>query len=198
VPPNTSPDTSAHTGQAEGAPPRPSEPADLHETGWRWTRGRVIAGLVVVAIFAFWIYVILLAPTPDPVDKLDDPAFAAAAEPICAATQEAILDLPSPQSAGSPEERAVLVDDGTALLRAMVADLDTEAPEGGRDGRLVGLWLDDWEVYLSDRDDYAAELAAGEDVQFTLTAKQGDQITEPLDGFAESNDMDSCSTPLDV
>lgn len=163
-----------------------------------WTVRRVAAVVLAVVIFGFWTWLIFLAPEQEPRDRLDDPAFAEEAEGVCAAAQAEVADIAPAYTAEVPEDRAVLVDEGTVALRAMVADLRTFAPEDGRDGDMVQEWLDDWGTYLGDRDAWSAQLAAGEDVQFTLTPKGGDQITEALDGFAEANDMDACSTPLDV
>ena len=160
--------------------------------------GRTLAAVFVLGAVGFWFWLILLAPEQEPPDRLDDPTFAEAAEGTCADAIEAVEDLPTARSADSPQERAEVLTEATAILQGMVDELRTDVPEGERDGRIVRLWLDDWDVYLDDRTDYAEQLAAGDDVPFTLTAKEGDQITEAIDGLADANDMLSCSTPLDV
>lgn len=186
------------------APPAPADPppeatAEVAAGGPRgWTWPRALAALVVVAMVAFWLYVLLLAPAPGPPDQLDSSAFPEEAEAVCAGAMAALAEVPSAREAATPEERAVTLAAANDVLAEMVEELRAVAPSDGRDGRLVGRWLDDWEVYLGDREEYEAELAAGEDVAFTVTARDSDQITEPIDGFAEANEMDSCQTPLDV
>lgn len=185
---------------APGPPPDPtSEPPLLAPNERPPTRiGRLLAVVFVVGAVGFWFWLIVLAPEQEPRDRLDDPAFAETAEAICTDAREAVDELPAARSAATPQERAVILTDATAIFQTMVDDLRAEAPAEGRDGSILAEWLDDWEVYLGDRTAYADELAAGEDVPFTLTAKAGDQITEAIDGLADANDMDACATPLDV
>jgi hypothetical protein len=106
--------------------------------------------------------------------------------------------VPGAREADTPQERAEQITTSTVILQQMVDDLGVDAPTSGRDGEMVEEWLGDWETYLGDRLRHAERLAAGDDVQFQLTAKEGDQVTEAVDGFATANDMESCSTPLDV
>jgi hypothetical protein len=188
--PPTDPDTTGAT-PAERTVVVPGE-----RPGRLWAK--VLAGLFLLATLGFWTWLILLAPDQEPPDQLDDPAFAVAAEDICAAAQDDVEALPTAREADSPEERSTQITTSTAVLQQMVDDLAVEAPTAGRDGEMVAEWLGDWDTYLGDRARYAEQLAAGDDVQFQLTAKEGDQVTEAVDGFAEANDMPSCSTPLDV
>lgn len=162
----------------------------------RW--GRLLGGLFVVATVGFWGWLIFLAGDQDPPDRMDDPTFAESAEPTCATAQAAVEEVPGARQAADPQERAEQIETSTAILGRMVDELRADAPTAGRDGRMVAEWLDDWETYLGDRLRYAGQLAEGQDVQFQLTAKAGDQITEAVDGFADANDMGSCATPLDV
>ena len=80
----------------------------------------------------------------------------------------------------------------------MVAELRALDVADAEGARIVSLWLDDWDVYLGDRSRHADLLRAGEDTAFVVTEKDGNQITEPIDVFADVNDMLSCATPLDV
>ena len=67
------------------------------------------------------------------------------------------------------------------------------------DGRITGLWLDDWETYIGDRERYADALAEGDEAELLVTARAtGGQITETIDHFAEINNMEDCAVPLDV
>jgi hypothetical protein len=184
---------------ADAAGPLPDEPTVVvpgERPGRLWAK--VLGGLFLMATVGFWFWLILLAPEQEPPDQLDDPAFAAAAEDVCATAQDDVEALPTAREADSPEERATQITTSTAVLQAMVDELRADAPTAGRDGEMTEEWLGDWETYLGDRTRYADQLAEGDDVQFQLTPKEGDQVTEAVDGFAEANDMPSCSTPLDV
>jgi hypothetical protein len=179
-----------------GPPDEPTVVVPGERPGRPWAK--VLAGLFVLATVGFWFWLILLAPDQVPPDRMDDPAFAEQAEGVCEAAQDEVDALPPARDAAGPEERAEQVTTSTAVLQAMVDDLRVDAPTEGRDGEMVQEWLGDWETYLGDRLAYADALADGGDPQFQLTAKEGDQITEAIDGFADANDMLSCSTPLDV
>ena len=65
-----------------------------------WSAGRLLIALAVVGMAAMWGYVLYLAFGPgraDPIDRLDDPAFAVDAESRCAAAVDEIDALPHPQ-----------------------------------------------------------------------------------------------------
>jgi hypothetical protein len=193
VPPTAPPTDTEAPGRA---PDEPTVVVPGERPARTWAK--VLAALFVLGTVAFWFWLILLAPEQDPPDKLDDATFAEAAEPVCAEAQSDVDDVPGAREADTPEERAEQIVTSTVVLEQMVDELGVDAPTSGRDGEMVEEWLGDWEIYLGDRLRHAERLAVGDDVQFQLTAKEGDQITEAVDGFATANDMESCSTPLDV
>ncbi len=162
----------------------------------RPSTGRLLAALAVGGMIGLWGYLFLIAD-PGVTDQLDDPAFSDAAGPRCAETKAAIDELPLASEATSPQDRAQAVSEANDLLETMVSDLRAIAPDGD-DGHLVGLWLDDWETYLGDRQAYARQLAEGEDVELLVTGREGEQITVTIDHFAEVNHMIDCQIPLDA
>jgi hypothetical protein len=91
-----------------------------------------------------------------------------------------------------------MIDRADEELAAMLVQLRAAAPTTERDGRMVNEWLDDWDVYLGDRADYAARLREDEGARFYVSEKNEDQITEPIDRFAEVNRMGACATPQDL
>ena len=95
-------------------------------------------------------------------------------------------------------ERADLVDNENAILRAMLDELDDLDRPGGEEGEWVALWLDDWRTHIDDRQAWADGLRVGDDRPFTETDRAGEQISKVVDNFAEVNDMDSCVTTGDV
>jgi hypothetical protein len=164
------------------------------------TPGRTVIAVVVVGLVAMWAYVVYLAVGPgraDPLDRLDNPTFAAAAEPRCAAALSAVEALPSAAEVASATERADVLDRANAELAAMLDDLEGLAPDG-EDGQMVLRWLADWRTYLDDRSEYADRLRVDPGAQLLVTAKAGRHITRPIDGFAADNRMPSCATPPDV
>lgn len=172
----------------------------LDDDGVRgWTAGRIVSAILVAAIAGFWIWAFSpWAPRGHP-DELDSPAFADAARPLCAAAVAELNELPLAREVRSMDERADLLDSGSAIYRRLVAELRDLAPDPDtRDGDIVGRWLDDYEIYLADRDAYAADFRAGIDEPFSVTTKGRYQITEPLDEFAAANDIRDCATPGDA
>ena len=67
------------------------------------------------------------------------------------------------------------------------------------DAKWINMWLDDWGVHLDDRLDFARRLYEnGAKEEFFESTKENTQISKSLNGFAETNKMESCSTPGDV
>lgn len=162
------------------------------------TIGRVVVVVIVLGSALLWIYALTRTPGRLP-GSLDDPAFASASEPVCAAVQAEINQLPPAYDAPEPAARAAGVSAGTDLLQGMLDDLRAAAPPPGtRDGDMVAEWLDDWQTYLDDRRKHTARLLTDGDVRFYVTEKEGRQITAPIDRFAQVNDMPSCATPGDL
>ena len=161
---------------------------------------KVTVILLVAGMVVMWGYVLYLAFGPgraDPPDRLDQPAFAVAAQLRCREALDQIALLPRAIDADTNTDRADSVEQANDRLDAMLADLEALTPEG-EDGELVTEWLADWRTYLGDRTAYARALRTDPDARLLVTAKDRDQITEHLDAFAADNDMPSCSTPLDV
>jgi hypothetical protein len=174
-------------------------------TGWRWTPTRIVLAGVVVALVSMWVYVLYLAFGPGrqpPIDRLDDPAFATAAEARCAEAVAAVDELPLATETSTATERADVLDQADAEFAAMLDDLDamaTLAPAGDQRRRATE-WLADWRTYLGDREAYADALRADPGARLLVSEKPGEgrQITAWIDEFALANRMDSCVTPTDA
>jgi hypothetical protein len=156
---------------------------------------------IALAVIAGWLAIYVWTVTgdrSDPPDRLDDPAFAAAAEPICAATRDEIDALGLPTEVSSPAERAAMVEEENGLLLAMLADIEDLPAPTGDDSAWVEQWLADWRLHVQDRQDWADDLQRGDDHLFVESARAGEQVSKVVDNFAEVNDMPSCATPGDV
>jgi hypothetical protein len=166
----------------------------------RWTAGRVVVTILVIGMVAMWGYVLYLAFGPGrqpPPDRLDDPAFAIAAQARCREALSEVAELPRAVDAGTADDRADVVMRANVSFAAMLDDLERLAP-AGEDGDLVGEWLADWRTYLADREAYAAALHEDPEARLLVSPKDHEQITEHLDAFAADNRMTACATPLDV
>jgi hypothetical protein len=166
-------------------------------TGFRWTKGRVAVAVWLVIMLGFWIYAFFLAPKGSP-DILDDPAYAATAETRCAAARAFIATLPGARTAASATERAGVIDQADTELRTMLRDLRANVAGSTHDTKLLGLWLNDWDQFVTDRDEFAAELRVDPNASFGVTARGGSQISTAIDAFANRNKMTSCAIPDDV
>lgn len=166
---------------------------------------RLATGTIVVASIVFWVWAFSpWAPRDNP-DRLDDPAFAEAAEQVCAAARQRIDALPGPFDGITPAERAEQVAAGTRIVADLVDELTDLAPlaPAGHDADLVDRWLADWRTYLDDRWRHVDRLRAAtpdtsdRDLRFLVSGEAG-PIDARMNAFARLNRMDSCQTPGDV
>ena len=187
------------------APAADPAPADADPAGWRWTPTRVLLTCIALVLVAMWGYVLYLAFGPGrqpPIDRLDDPAFATAAEARCAESVAAVDELPLASESPTATDRADVLDRADAEFAAMLDDLDsmvTLAPTGDQRRRATE-WLADWRTYLGDRQAFADALRVDPGARLLVSEKPGEgrQITGWIDEFALANRMDSCVTPSDA
>jgi hypothetical protein len=130
--------------------------------------------------------------------QLDDPTFAVAAEPVCAAMVADLALLPQAWETDSPASRADALDESVVILNEMVATLRTLPV--GTEQQAVDEWTADWQTYVNDRADYARRLRDDAEARFYVTQSDRDrrQITLAIDKFAQTNAMPSCETPADL
>lgn len=165
--------------------------------------GRIAVTAVLVALIIMWAWIWFFAPR-DNADRFSERAFPEAADPICAAAHEEILELPSGRETTTVEERAAVVRRGTEIVEAMVADLEAIAhlvtdPD---DADILRQWFGDWHgLYLADRWDHVERLESAtpdtpdQDLAFLV---QDLRYGRRIDGLANVNDMDSCVIPGDI
>jgi hypothetical protein len=161
--------------------------------------------IVVAALVSMWGYVLYLAFGPGrqpPIDRLDDPAFAAAAEERCAEALDDVDDLPVASESPTAAERAAVLAQADAVFAAMLDDLDgmVELAPAGDQRRRATEWLADWRTYLGDREAFADALRTDPDARLLVSEKDGEgrQVTGWIDEFAKANRMPSCVTPTDA
>jgi hypothetical protein len=163
--------------------------------------GLVLTVLAVSALVGAWVYVLFIYDPGLMIDELGDRTFPVAAEQVCAVTVTQLEELPPANLATSADDRADTVERSNAYLLQMVDELRPLTPEGPPDERAgVEEWLDDWVVYIGDRQQYVDNLRRDDDARFLESTKGAPNrgITRAINGFAEVNRMESCSTPGDL
>jgi hypothetical protein len=184
----------------------PGDPRDADEpVGRRSGIGRLVVVGIVVGLVAMWGYVVYLAFGPGrepPVDRLDDPAFARAAEDRCAEAVDDVAELPLATESSTARDRAEVLDQANDRFAGMLTDLDelTHLAPPGEQRERVRLWLADWQTYLGNRVEYADDLRTDPGARLLISEKPGTgrHITGWIDEFAAANRMPSCATPTDV
>ena len=176
-------------------------PADSDDHGyfrWRWSWRQALAVLTVLAMTGMWIYALAMDGRIKPEGYLSDQRFPNAAEPICKAARADLATLPPAHLAKSPDDRAVVIETATDRLTRMLADLRAIVPHTA-DAKWINSWLDDWNIHIADRRDFATRLREhGRSEEFLETTKYGTQISKSLNHYAEINHMESCGLPGDV
>ena len=158
------------------------------------------AGIAVfLGMALFWAAIFSGAFTTRNPDKLHDATWAPAAERICKPAATRIKDLPNASTSKSADERADLIDMGTAALEPMVAQLDAiQAPGRASDRTVVDGYLKDWNIYLQDRRNFSEALRKDPKAQPLLTETHGGWDTDAIDAMARANDIPDCATPGDM
>ena len=161
--------------------------------------GRVAVAIVVLAVIAFWIYALgPWRPLGNP-DTLDDQAYVAVANGICEAAKEDIDALPNASTANSPAERSVLVADANVILDKMIKDLEVEIDPNvsEHDEVVLDKWINDWKVFLDDREAHVERLLDEGDVAFEVSRVGGNSVAGRIDAFSNVN-SETCTIPLDL
>jgi hypothetical protein len=168
----------------------------------RPSRWRYVLVPVVVTFVVFWTWALFFA-SKESVNRIEDRAWAARAERICAsaeAERQALADYRELDGADAAmlAERAAIVDRATAIVTAMLDDVVAVAPSDAKGRAIVPQWEADYRIYLDDRREYADRLRAGEDVPFSETALEGIPISDKVEVFAGDNEMPACAPPIDL
>ena len=189
------------TSDAENPVDQDLEAADAGISG-RTLVGRVLIGAIAIGSFAIWGYAYSGLATPDReyTDQLDVTAYPESAEPICAAAMASLSTLPYSIAAADADERANQINAADQILAAMVIDLRAISltPQTERDQGMINQWLDEYDIYVADRERYAAKLRVDPLAVMTFTDIGTGRIERRLTWFADVNQMDSCITPTDV
>lgn len=165
-----------------------------------WHRIAIVGGVgAFVALGVFWALALTGKLTPHNPDRLGDRAWAKRAEATCKPVEDAIAKLPNAGKARTPVDRADALDRGSAWLRVMVTKLRADRPDSPDGRRTVRAWLDDWQVYLEDRQAFSHNLRAkGGRAKPLFRAVHGSTAKQTITDFAQANSIPSCGAPLDL
>ncbi len=158
-----------------------------------WTPLRFLFLIGAAAFVAFWFWALFLVDKTA-VNKIEDRAWAARAEEICAPVKLEVRRLEL-QATPELDGRADLVVESTDMLTAMLDDVEAVEPSDPKGQAIVPDWIADYRRLLQDRYNYADRLRSGQNVPFTETGVQGVPITERIETFAGDNEMPSCAPP---
>lgn len=168
---------------------------------------RALLTVVIVGFAAFWIWALFFA-SKEAVNRIDDRAWAARAEQICAdanaarlelSDYRAIVDVDDAEMAALMQERADIVDAATDIVEQMIDDVVAVVPTDEKGQAIVPQWEAEYRSYIEGRRVYAEQLReTGENVPFYEPGADGIPVSERLETFSGDNEMPSCAPPRDL
>ena len=149
-----------------------------------------------------WIYGLFFA-SKESINKFNDRQWAQNAQTRCLIAAQQRLDLADYRlvdnlGADALTQRAMIVDKATDTIASFVNEFRLALPTDAKGIELVGRWLDDYEIYISDRRSFADDLRIGIDLQFSETPLKGLPLSEKIATFADDNQMSHCKPPRDL
>ncbi len=163
---------------------------------------RTFLATTVALIVVMWIYALFFA-SKDSVNKFGDRDWAATAQARCLLAREERAQLSDYRIVNQLgidvlKERADLIDMATDTIERFIVEFRASLPTDPKGIEIVGLWLDDYEIYINDRRDFANDLRIDVNTQFTETPLDGLPISEKIATFAADNEMSYCKPPIDL
>jgi hypothetical protein len=180
------------------AAPTPERP----RSRWRLP-ARIALGVGLVCFAAFWTWALFFA-SKEPINRIDDDAWAARAQAICLSADRqrlALADFRTMENADSAlvNERADIIDDATDIIVQMLDAVVAQMPSDPKGRDLVPQWEADYRTYIGDRRAFTADLReSGENLPFYETQVSGIPVSEKLEVFAADNNMAACAPPRDL
>ena len=168
----------------------------------RWTGGRVLVIVVVVAMVAMWGYVLYLAFGPGrqpPPDRLADPALRAARpKAVCEGALAEVATLPPAVEAADGRASEPRSWPRPTIASPPWSTTSSRWPPTARTGRSWRSGSPTGAPTSATGSAYADALRTDPEARLYVTAKDREQVTEYIDAFAADNHMPACGTPIDV
>lgn len=165
---------------------------------------RVVITVMVLLIAVMWVYALFFA-SKKAAYRVDDDAWRAKAEQICAKYKAQRLELVDMSqgyienpTAAQALERADVVDTATDLLQAQLDELVAVPVTSDRDRQLIATYQGYWEVVIGDRRAYTERLRRNEIGPYLETPVEGSPVTNLLSDFSVVNQAKSCAPPNEL
>ena len=163
---------------------------------------RTLLIVVITLIVAMWTYGLFFA-SKQAINKFADRQWAQAAQSRCLISEKQRLELADYRlvddlGVAALSQRSALVDKATDTIESFVNEFRASLPSDPKGIEIVGLWLDDYEIYIADRRSFANDLRNGINLRFAETPLKGLPISEKISTFAADNEMSNCKPPLDL
>jgi hypothetical protein len=164
----------------------------------------VVISVAVVGIAAMWVYAFVFASRQG-VYRIEDDAWRANAQQVCAAAQDQRLELAdlsegviTDPTAAQLAQRAGIIDQATDILEQMVDDVVAFPLTDDRDQQLETVWECHYRTLLQDRREHAEQLRSGSNDPFVETVVGGGPVTNVITDFTSGNDIKACGPPADM
>ena len=163
---------------------------------------RTFLATTIALIVVMWVYALFFA-SKESINKFEDRNWAAKAQARCLVARQQRQQLSdyrivNEQGADILKDRANLIDQATDTIERFVLEFRASLPSDPKGTEIVGLWLDDYVIYIADRRDFANDLRVGINNQFAETPVDGLPISEKIATFAADNEMSFCKPPIDL
>lgn len=163
---------------------------------------RIVLSVTISLIVVMWVYALFFA-SKESVNKFADRAWAQRAQARCLIAEQTRKNLAdyrivSTLGPDALKERADIIDLSTDTMQDFVSEFRMSLPTDAKGFELVGLWLDDYEIYIADRREFTNDLRLGIDKKFAETPIKGLPISEKIATFAADNEMSNCKPPIDL
>ncbi|HUR49677.1 MAG TPA: hypothetical protein VMY88_09160 [Acidimicrobiales bacterium] len=124
--------------------------------------------------------------------RIDDRAFARAAEELCARELPPLRADIADDEPRDPEEVAPTIEARADSLESLVRGL-RGIEVGGASRGAVETWLDDWDTYVDVGRRYARALREGNPRRYAAVADEGMAPQARISAFARANNFKSCA-----
>jgi hypothetical protein len=157
----------------------------------RGTRNALVVALVV--LIGLWAYALVYS-----LFRRDPERFTAAERTTvleaCEDAFAALHDLPPVDDPPTNETVAARAAGETGVFERMLATIRAVDPERADSGVALDAWLDDWDLLLDARREYAREVLTDRSADLVVPVDAGSPIFVRMNEYAESKGLTACKT----
>lgn len=187
------------TATIESSPPGTDDPGKRRRAPLSFkqklTRGVLFTSILLILVM--WVYAFGFA-SKKPVAQLDDSSWSKRAEEICDRRND-LLAKNARETRGanddSPQGIGRGVAAGTDLIESALDEIVAVQPPTQSDIDKVAEFERLYRIYIADRREAEAKLAAGEAAELNETTLYGSPISDTITDFTNPNRMPNCAPP---